>query len=97
MVWGNPDLLAEIGNGTLTLQNLHANRHGQGLRLSKGTLHAFNLSFNQPGNHLRTGHGTDARLTGFITSGPFQSSPAPDNAGNHTPPRPLHIIERSKR
>ena len=86
LVWGSPDLLAEIGNGTLSLQNLHANHHGKGLQLSKGTLHAFNLSFNQPGHHLRTAPGTNARLTGFITEGPFQSSGGQE--------RPMHAIER---
>ena len=73
MVWGNPDLLAEVGNGTLTLQNLHANHHGKGLRLSAGTLKAFNLSFNQPGSHLSTAESTDAQMTGFITKGPFRN------------------------
>ena len=86
LVWGSPDVLAEIGNGTLSLQNLHVHHHGKGLRLSRGALHAFNLSFNQPGSHLWTAPGTDARLTGFITRGPFQSS--------GEPARPMHVIER---
>jgi hypothetical protein len=67
MVWGSPDLLADIRNGTLTLQNLHANHHGQGLILTKGTLQAFNLSFNQSGKHLTAAEGTQAQITGFIT------------------------------
>jgi hypothetical protein len=73
MVWGSPDLLADIGNGTLTLQNLHANRHGSGLKLSSGSLKAYNLSFNQSGNHLSTSDDAEAHLTGFITKGEFQS------------------------
>jgi hypothetical protein len=72
MIWGRPDILAEIGNGTLTLQNLHANHHGEGLQLSKGKLQAFNLSFNQPGNHLTASEGTDANIIGFITKGDLQ-------------------------
>jgi hypothetical protein len=72
MVWGRPDLLADVGNGTLTLQNLHANWHGQGLQLSNGHLHAFNLSFNQPGSHLFVGQGTEAQITGFITNGDLE-------------------------
>ena len=73
MVWGSPDVLADVGNGTLTLQNLHANRHGQGLKLSKGTLKAFNLSFNQTGSHLSTSDEAEAQMTGFITKGSFQN------------------------
>ena len=76
MVWGSPDLLAEIGNGTLTLQNLHANHHGEGLQLSRGTLHAFNLSFNQSGKHLTAADGTESKLAGFITKGSFHSTGA---------------------
>lgn len=73
MVWGNPDLLAEVGNGTLTLQNLHAHRHGNGLKLSKGRLRAFNLSFNQPGNHLATTDSAEAHAVGLITTGRLQT------------------------
>jgi hypothetical protein len=86
MVWGSPDLLAEIGNGSLVLQNLHAYRHGRGLRLDRGSLHAFNLSFSQAGHHLDAALGTDARLTGFLTKGPFLSSA--DRV------KPMHTIQR---
>lgn len=86
MVWGSPDLLADVGNGTLTLQNLHANRHGEGLKLSNGSLHAFNLSFNQAGTHLEAAEGTDAQLTGFITKGGFETY--------QTDVKPLHVISR---
>lgn len=86
MVWGSPDLLADVGNGTLTLQNLHANKHGRGLKLSKGSLHAFNLSFNQAGTHLEAVDGTDAQLTGFITEGGFEAY--------QTDIKPLHVISR---
>lgn len=89
MVWGNPDLLAEIENGTLTLQNLHANKHGQGLQLSNGKLRALNLSFNAIGNHLTAAEGTDTRMIGFITNGSFQPS--------NVDPQPRHIIEHQKR
>lgn len=81
MVWGSPDLLADIGNGTLTLQNLHANRHGRGLHMTRGTLQAFNLSFNEDGSHLRTEDGT-VRMTGFITKGPFRSEGAENKPTN---------------
>jgi hypothetical protein len=70
MVWGSPDLLAEIENGTLTLQNLHAHRHGEGLHLGNGKLRAFNLSFNQSGRHLSAAQNAGVRLSGFITRGP---------------------------
>jgi hypothetical protein len=87
MVWGNPDILAEIGNGTLTLQNLHARRHGQGLHLLKGELQAFNLRFHERGNHFKSAAGdTRACMTGFITKGPFMSS--------DTSARPVLMIER---
>ncbi|WP_168442041.1 hypothetical protein [Pontiella desulfatans] len=86
MVWGNPDILADVGNGTLTLQNLHANRHGDGLKLSKGTLRAFNLSFNQKDRHLSTSNDAEAHMTGFITKGAFQPLEGRQ--------RPSHIIER---
>ncbi len=89
MVWGSPDLLAEIGNGTLILQNLHANRHGQGLQLSKGTLRAFNLSFNQRSKHVSAAEGTKAQLSGFITAGSIQTS--------GTDALPTHVIERPRR
>jgi len=84
MVWGKPDLLAEIGNGTLTLQNLHATYHGQGMRLDKGKLRALNMSFNTPGNHVTAAEGTDAELNGIITAGSFQSDTSTPN----------HLIER---
>ncbi|VGO12830.1 Alginate lyase 7 [Pontiella desulfatans] len=85
MVWGNPDILADVGNGTLTLQNLHANHHGQGLLLTRGTLKAFNLSFNQQGSHLSASDGTTTEMGGFITTGPLKASGA----------FPPHVIERS--
>lgn len=86
MVWGTPDLLADVGNGTLTLQNLHANQHGEGLKLSKGALHAFNLSFNQSGTHLKAAEGTDAQLTGFITKKGFEAQ--------NSDVKPLQVISR---
>lgn len=47
MVWGQPDLLADVRSGRLTLQNMHANRHGEGLFLKRGRVRGSNLSFNQ--------------------------------------------------
>lgn len=73
MVWGSPDLLAEIDHGTLTLQNLHAHRHGQGIQLNGGTLRALNLHFNQHGQHVNAGPGSEADLTGMVTRGPFHA------------------------
>ncbi len=87
MVWGSPDLLADVGNGTLTLQNLHANRHGKGLKLTKGILKAFNMSFNQKDSHLSTSDEAEAHMTGFITKERFQSLEGRQ--------RPSHIIERT--
>ena len=83
MVWGSPDLLADVGNGILTLQNLHFHRYGQGLKLSKGTLKAFNLSFNQEGRHLDASDDGDAQLVGLITTGLLQTHGA----------SPAHVIE----
>lgn len=73
MIWGQPDLLADVRNGTLTLQNMHANRHGEGVLLKRGSLRGSNLSFNQPtGTHLSVGQGAQAALEGVITDGPYR-------------------------
>ncbi len=74
MVWGQPDLLAEVLNGTLILQNMHANRHGDGLRLTGGKLRGYNLSFNENNaRHLSVAQGAQAELMGVITTGRFGS------------------------
>ncbi len=86
MVWGSPDLLADIGNGTITLQNLHAFGHGQGLLLTKGNLKAFNLSFAKTGRHLSIGPEGEAQMAGFITKGAFYSTGSNE--------QPVHSIKR---
>ncbi|VGO13423.1 hypothetical protein PDESU_01980 [Pontiella desulfatans] len=88
MVWGRTDLLAEIENGTLTLQNMRAYRHGKGLLLKGGNVYAANLTFSKQGNHFHTMDGK-AELTGVITVGPFETSGALLE--------PNHVIERPAR
>ncbi|MEM7791633.1 MAG: S-layer protein, partial [Verrucomicrobiota bacterium] len=76
MVWGEPDLLAEIADGSLILQNMHANRHGDGIDLSGGRLLGYNLSFNSPGNYLDAFEGAQVKLVGVVTEGPSALSMA---------------------
>jgi hypothetical protein len=55
MVWGSPDLMAEVDGGILSLQNLTATRHGEGLLIGDGKLHGTNLNFLNPkGTHVKT-------------------------------------------
>ena len=75
MVWGQPEVLATIDNGRLTIQNLHANQHGSGFLVNEGELHAYNLSFNnRRGGHLHVGPTGSAELSGVITNGPFRET-----------------------
>jgi hypothetical protein len=54
MVWGSPDLMAEVDGGILALQNLTATRHGEGLLIGDGKLHGTNLNFLHPkGTHVK--------------------------------------------
>lgn len=71
MVWGSPDLLGDVRNGTLILQNMHANRHGEGFLLKQGRLRGFNLSFNERGRHLSVEPGARAELNAVITNGRY--------------------------
>jgi hypothetical protein len=72
MIWGTPDLLADIRNGALTIQNMHANRHGEGFKLKKGRLLGLNLSFNQSGGrHLSVEPGPRAVFKAVITNGSY--------------------------
>jgi len=70
LVWGRPNLLAEINNGRLLLQSLHCTRHGGGIRVNRGRLRAVNVNFaNHKGNHLSLAEiNAKAELVGCITS-----------------------------
>jgi len=52
MVWGDPTTLAEVDNGHLWLQGLHANRHGKGLQINQGEVTAVNVNFARSGRFL---------------------------------------------
>jgi len=84
MVWGKPDLLAEIDNGTLEIQNLHVTHHGKGMHLNQGKLRALNISFAMSGNHVTAAEGTDVQLDGIIVNGYFQSETTPRHLINRT-------------
>ncbi|MFC1652228.1 glycosyl hydrolase family 28-related protein [Planctomycetota bacterium] len=72
MVWGTPSILAQVENGTLQLEGLHAFRHGQGIELQQGEMTAVNVHFYEPGSHLSlTGTSTQATLIGTITKNPL--------------------------
>lgn len=74
MVWGSPELLAEIEGGTLILQNLHANHHGKGIHIGEGELMAVNLNFAERRTHLKmTAQKSKASFSGVITTGPFEA------------------------
>ncbi|MEO0510971.1 MAG: glycosyl hydrolase family 28-related protein [Verrucomicrobiota bacterium] len=75
MVWGQPNLLAEVDSGKLILQNLHANRHGNGLKLNAGQVFGSNLNFFQnTGRHIQAGSKSKAKLTGVVAAGPLRKS-----------------------
>lgn len=54
MVWGTPDLVAEVENGFLWLQNMTARRHGDGIRFTQGEVYTSNMNFlNQTNTHIQ--------------------------------------------
>jgi len=72
MVWGDPTTLAELDNGHLWLQGLHAFRHGNGLQVNQGEVTAVNVNFTVPGDHLTLAHPeAKATLIGNITRAPL--------------------------
>ena len=72
MVWGDPSTLAHVENGTLSLQGLHAFRHGNGLQVRRGGITAVNVNFFLPGGHLSLADTrAKATLIGNITRGPL--------------------------
>ncbi len=72
MVWGDPSTLAQVDNGTLWLQGLHAHRHGNGLQINQGEVTAVNVNFVRSGKHLALGQdNAKATLVGNITRGPL--------------------------
>ena len=72
LVWGSPDTLAQVDNGELWLQGLHAFRHGNGIQIGQGEVKAVNVHFFSPGAHVSLAE-TKAKvtLTGNITRGPL--------------------------
>ena len=77
--WGSPDLLAELDSGTLLLQGLHCNRHGEGLQSNGGLAQLINVNFADPkGGHVFITN-PDARveLTGCITAGALRVNGKP--------------------
>ncbi|MGB6220591.1 glycosyl hydrolase family 28-related protein [Haloferula sp.] len=68
MVWGTPDLVAEVAGGVLALQNLTATRHGEGLLVGEGKLHGTNLNFlERKAVNLQTRKvQAEATLTGIV-------------------------------
>ena len=73
LVWGSPDLLAEVNNGTLLLQGLHCNRHGEGIHINEGLARLINVNFASPnGGHVAiTNPDAQIELSGCITAGPL--------------------------
>ncbi|MCF7975566.1 MAG: glycoside hydrolase family 55 protein [Phycisphaerae bacterium] len=72
MVWGDPSTLAQVDNGQLWLQGLHAFRHGNGLQINRGEVTAVNVNFFVPGRHITLADThTKATLIGNITKGPL--------------------------
>ena len=79
LVWGSPDLLAQVDNGTLLLQGLHCNHHGEGLQINGGLARLLNVNFAAPrGGHVSITN-PDARveLTGCITAGALRVNGQP--------------------
>jgi hypothetical protein len=81
MVWGSPDLLAEVDNGHLLLQSLHCTRHGDGIRINRGYVRVANANFANPqGNHLTLADlNAKAEITGCITTGELHVNGNPFN------------------
>jgi hypothetical protein len=78
MVWGDPNTLALVENGTLVLQGLHAQRHGNGLQVQQGEVSAVNVNFTSRGGHLSlTESQAKATLLGTITHGPLELNGTP--------------------
>jgi hypothetical protein len=72
LVWGSPDTLAQVDNGELWLQGLHAFRHGNGIQIRQGEVKAVNVHFFSPGEHLSLAKTkAKATLIGNITRGPL--------------------------
>lgn len=71
MVWGRPDLLAEVDNGNLLLQGLHCTHHGEGIKINRGHVRVVNANFANPsGNHLSIAKSNaKAEIIGCITTG----------------------------
>ncbi len=78
MVWGDPNTLALVENGTLVLQGLHAQRHGNGLQVQQDEVSAVNVNFTSRGGHLSlTESQAKATLLGTITHGPLELNGMP--------------------
>jgi len=68
LVWGSPDLLADVENGKLLLEGAHCTRHGDGIKLKKGFVRAVNIDFANSNNHvLISGDNSKMDIIGCIT------------------------------
>lgn len=86
MVWGSPDLLAEVENGSLLLQNLHCTHHGEGINIGRGNVRVINANFTAPkGGHLTLARrDAEAEITGCITTGDLMVNGKPANRNRST-------------
>jgi hypothetical protein len=70
MVWGDPNSLAQVDNGSLWLLGLHATQHGSGLQVRQGEVTAVNVNYTGRGGHLTVAESkAKATLIGNITRG----------------------------
>jgi hypothetical protein len=62
-VWGQPDSVAVVDNGSLWLLGLHANAFGNGLQIHQGEVNAINVNYNSTGGRGGgSGVGSGARI-----------------------------------
>jgi hypothetical protein len=85
MVWGYPDLLAEVDNGNLLLQSLHCYRHGEGIKINRGHVRIVNTNFDDPeGNHLTLADlNAKAEVIGTVTIGDLRVNGNPFNENKY--------------
>ncbi len=94
MVWGTPDTLAEVDNGSLWLLGLHLTQQGQsgdGIQVHQGEVTAVNVNFTGGNRYARsndlelTGPNAKATLIGTITQGALVVTDTSTEAGSQAP------------
>jgi hypothetical protein len=92
MVWGDPDTLAEVDNGSLWLLGLHATQFGDGIQVHQGEVTAVNVDYTGRANrsqrpiHLgMDGPKVKATLIGNITQGALVVAGTSTEAGSPAP------------